>query len=108
MKVIFLLFLVISSPKKVSHKSVHPMNPSLVSSNSIIKSRLTSKINDVKRKRNIDEYEQFDDESNEDDEKKIDNKLHPKIKETSAQSHDNIAGRFSYTFMTISYLKLMN
>jgi hypothetical protein len=62
----------------------------------------TSKLNDVKKKRNIDDYDQFDEESNEDEDIETENILHTEIKETSAQIHDNGESKFYHAYMTIS------
>jgi len=62
-----------------------------------------SKLNDVKKKRNIDDYDQFDEESNENEDMETENILHTETKETPAQIHDNARGKFYHAYTTISY-----
>jgi len=95
LELLVLLYLVISSPKKVSYESIDSVKSH--SANSIF----TSKLNDVKKKRNIDDYDRFDEESNEDDDMDIENKLQTKIKETPAKIHDNADSKFYHVSMRI-------
>lgn len=72
---------------------VKPSIISAISKTGSLNSIPTSKKNDAKKKRNIEDYLQFDeftsDNSDEYDDIKIEHKLHPKVKETPAQIHDN-------------------
>ncbi len=69
-------------PKKASFKSIDLVKPSITSLFAI------------------------GSESNEDDDIKIEHKLHPKVKETPAQIHDNVDRKFPHPFIIIpvSYL----
>jgi hypothetical protein len=84
------------------------VNPPITSSSSTTASSTTTSTtapesNDIKKKRNIEDYSQFDEFTNDnsdeyDDDISIENKLHPKIKETPGQIHDRTDSKFYYSF----------
>jgi len=96
--------------KRARRDSVDPVNPPITSSSSTTASSLGStttsttepESNDIKKKRNIEDYSQFDeftnDNSDEYDDISIENKLHPKIKETPGQIHDKTDSKFYSSF----------
>jgi len=93
--------------KRARRDSVDPVNPPITSSSSTTASSTTTSTtapesNDIKKKRNIEDYSQFDeftnDNSDEYDDISIENKLHPKIKETPGQIHDKTDSKFYYSF----------
>jgi len=94
--------------KRARRDSVDPVNPPITSSSSTTASSTTTSTtapesNDIKKKRNIEDYSQFDEFTNDnsdeyDDDIIIKNKLHPKIKETSGQIHDRTDSKFYYSF----------
>ncbi|CAF4379453.1 unnamed protein product, partial [Adineta steineri] len=80
------------SSEKAPSESIDPLK----SSTSTITPAKVHEINNIKKKRYAEEYNQFDefmdDDSDDDDDEddiKIEHKLHTKIKETPAKIHDN-------------------
>jgi hypothetical protein len=90
--------------KRARRDSVDPVNPPVTSSSSITTSTTAPESNDIKKKRYIEDYSQFDeftnDNSDEDvDDISIEHKLHPKIKETPGQIHDRTDSKFYYIIL---------